>query len=230
MWKLYPGKKVFLDTRLTLRSREFFAEYLSILKHPEVFFPGLCKKYDITHVILPQCGTDLYFRLTKYLYDSPGWSLVSTDGSEALFVVDSLSRGCNIRLDDSFSIDSICQSLKKRFIGKKHLADESVFHLSNMLVKTGNLSSAESILSEEDSEECRLLYSRIKLLKGQKDSALTILNRIISTDPGNVRAQTLAASVYLSMNKPEQVKRAIFSVLIRDPLRVFNMLRDISKE
>ncbi len=230
MWKLYPEKKVFLDTRLTLRSREFFAEYLSILKHPEVFFPGLCKKYDITHVILPQCGTDLYFRLTKYLYDSPGWSLVSTDGSEALFVVDSLSRGYNMRLDDSFSIDSICQSLKKRFIGKKHLADESVFHLSNMLVKTGNLSSAESILSEEDSEECRLLYSRIKLLKGQKDSALTILNRIISTDPGNVRAQTLAASVYLSMNKPEQVKRAIFSVLIRDPLRVFNMLRDISKE
>lgn len=230
IWKLYPEKKVFLDTRLTLRSRSFFAEYLSILKHPDVFFPGLCKKFDITHVILPQCGTDLYLKLTRFLYDSPEWSLVSTNGSEALFVVDSLSKGHNIRLNDNRSIDSISHSLEKRFIGKKYLADEAFFHLANMLVKTGNLLSAESILSDEYSEECRLLYSRIKLLKGQKDSALTILDEIISADPGNVQAQTLAASVYLSMNRPEQVKKAIRSVLIRDPLRGFNMLRDISKE
>jgi hypothetical protein len=230
IWKFYPEKKVFLDTRLTLRSREFFAEYLSILKHPEVFFPGLCKKYGITHVILPQCGTDLYFRLTKYLYDSPEWNLVSTDGSEALFIMDSLSKDHNIRLDDVYSVDSICQSLKERFIDKKHLADEAVFHLANMLVKTDNLLSAESILADDRSQECRLLYSRIKLLKGQKDSALTILNKIITEDPGNVQAQTLTASVYLSMNRPEQVKKAILSVLVRDPLKVFNMLRVISKE
>ena len=99
-----------------------------------------------------------------------------------------------------------------------------------MLVKTDNLLSAESILADDRSQECRLLYSRIKLLKGQKDSALTILNKIITEDPGNVQAQTLTASVYLSMNRPEQVKKAILSVLVRDPLKVFNMLRVISKE
>ena len=181
-------------------------------------------------MILPQCGTDLYFRLTKYLYDSPEWNLVSTDGSEALFIMDSLSKDHNIRLDDVYSVDSICQSLKERFIDKKHLADEAVFHLANMLVKTDNLLSAESILADDRSQECRLLYSRIKLLKGQKDSALTILNKIITEDPGNVQAQTLTASVYLSMNRPEQVKKAILSVLVRDPLKVFNMLRVISKE
>lgn len=230
IWKFYPEKKVFLDTRLTLRSQEFFAEYLSILKHPEVFFPGVCKKYDITHVILPQCGTDLYFRLTKYLYENPEWNLVSTDGSESLFILDSLSKDHNIHLNDIYSVDSICNSLKKRFIEQKHLADEAVFHLANMLVKTDNLLSAESILADEPSQECRLLYSRIKLLKGQKDSALTILNKIITEDPGNVQAQTLTASVYLSMNQPEQVKKAILSVLVRDPLKVFNMLRVISKE
>ncbi len=230
IWKFYPEKKVFLDTRLTLRSREFFAEYLSILKHPEVFFPGLCKKYNITHVILPQSNTDLYFKLTKYLYVSPEWNLVSTNGSEALFVMDSLSKGHNIRLDDIYRVDSICHSLKKKFISKNHLADEAVLNLANMLVKTDNFLSAESILADERSPECRLLYSRIKLLKGQKDSALTILNKIITEDAGNVQAQSLAASVYLSMNQPKQVKQAILSVLVRDPLRGLNLLRNISKE
>lgn len=230
IWQLYPEKKVFTDTRLTLRSRAFFAEYLSILKHPDSFFPSLCRKYGITKVIVPLCGTDLYLNLTRYLYDSPDWNLVIADGSEALFITDSLSKCQNIRLSSPEDVDSIYRGLIERYNGRKHLVEESVFHLGNMLINTGNLLSAEKVLSTENSDECRLLLSRIKLLKGETDSALTILEKVISADPGNVRAQSLAASVYMNLNRPELAKRAILSVLIRDPLKGFNILREISEE
>lgn len=230
IWHLYPEKKVFIDTRLTLRSSDFFAEYLTVLYHPEDFFSTLCKAHNITQVIVPLCGTDLYFNLTRYLYGNSDWNLVSTDGSEALFVLDSLSNGHNIRLDDSVDVHSIYHSLKKRFARESRLVDESVFNFGNLLVQTNNLLSAESILAKENSDECRLLYSRVMLLKGENENALTILQDMIKADPGNIRAQALAASVYVSLHRYSQAKKAVFSIFIRDPLKVFNVLREITGE
>lgn len=229
IWKLYPQKKVFIDTRLTLRSKAFFARYLSVLHNPKALFSELCQSDSITQVILPLANTNLYFKLAGYLYHESNWNLVYTDGSEALFIIDSLAGNNSIFLHNRNTVDSIVCELKKRYSGNQKLAQEAIFNLGNLLAETQNFENAEMVLSETQSEASELLLSRIKLLQGYTGDALAIIERVIDKNPGNVQAQTIRASIALKMHKPEIARKAVLTVFIRNPIKVIKMLREISK-
>lgn len=129
LWKLYPDKKVFIDTRLSLRSREFFAEYLAIVDYPALFAP-IAKKFNITQVVLPMAEVDRYRGLVKMLYKDTNWSLVWTDGAEVLFVADSFCLP-EIDLRDKDVVDSISKSIVKRT--DKKFSDEGLFYFKKFL-------------------------------------------------------------------------------------------------
>lgn len=227
IWKTYPQKKVFIDTRLTLRSREFFAEYLSILQNPKYFFPAICKKFSITQVIVPLANIDIYFKLANFLYNDSSWNLVYTNGSEALFIIDSLSGVNGLDLKNSKTVDSIYQSLKVNFAFNSDLANESIFHFANFLLKINNIESAESLLLREYSEECRMLLAKVKRYKGENENAILILQKIVSQNPRNTQAKTSLASIYKSINKHKLARDVIFSVLFTDPTNFVKILKEI---
>lgn len=130
LWKLYPDKKVFIDTRLSLRSREFFAEYLAIVDYPALFAPT-AQKFNITQVVLPLATVDRYKELIKMLHNDKNWALAWTDGAEVLFIADSLC-GSEIDLSRKGVVDSIEKTIVKRMPDRK-LSDEALFYFKKFL-------------------------------------------------------------------------------------------------
>ncbi|MBN1603294.1 MAG: hypothetical protein JW915_16925 [Chitinispirillaceae bacterium] len=85
LWHLFPSHKVFIDTRLSMRNRSFFADYINILNSPPEQFKNIREQYDITAVVIP-AHIPLYFGVARYLLRHPGWAAVICDGSEILFI------------------------------------------------------------------------------------------------------------------------------------------------
>jgi hypothetical protein len=110
LWRLYPDKKVYIDTRLSMRDRTFFSDYISLLDNPEKFTFTI-KRYDITAVVLP-AFIPLYAKLIRYLYYNPDWKLVIADGSEALFVKKEQPNTPGIYFNDKKVVDSLSQNLQ----------------------------------------------------------------------------------------------------------------------
>lgn len=144
LWNLYPNKKVFIDTRLSLRTREFFSEYLAIVDYPDLFEP-IAKKYNITHVVLPAATVDRYKPLVKKLYNSSNWALAYTDGAEVLFTADSL---CKFKLDLSKKsvVDSIANNIISTSANKK-LSVEALLYFGKFLSYIDNHDGASVIFN-----------------------------------------------------------------------------------
>jgi hypothetical protein len=105
LWQLYPKYQVYIDTRLTIRDKSFFEEYLELLETPQLFETVL-GKYGITSVMLP-ASIPRYTPLIKYLYNNPEWSLVVADGSECLFLKNEIRPTGVIRLDNSKDVEDL---------------------------------------------------------------------------------------------------------------------------
>ncbi|MDO5576809.1 MAG: hypothetical protein Q4F84_06990, partial [Fibrobacter sp.] len=129
---------------LSLRSREFFSEYLAIVDYPELFDP-VAKKFSITHVVLPVATVDRYKPLAKKLYNSSNWALVYTDGAEVLFAADSL---CKSKLDLSQKnvVDSIANSIVANSANKK-LSTEALLYFGKFLSYINNHDRASVIFN-----------------------------------------------------------------------------------
>jgi hypothetical protein len=110
LWRLYPAKKVYIDTRLSMRDRAFFSDYISLLNNPEEFTLTI-KNYDITAIVLP-AFIPLYAKLIRYLYYNPDWKLVIADGSEALFVKRGQLNTPGINFKDKKVVDSLTLNLQ----------------------------------------------------------------------------------------------------------------------
>lgn len=85
IWYLSPSHKVFIDTRLSMRDRSFFADYIGILNNSPEQFETIRRQYDITAVVIP-AHIPLYFSLSRYLIRHPDWAAVICNGSEVLFI------------------------------------------------------------------------------------------------------------------------------------------------
>jgi hypothetical protein len=136
IWKVYPDDKVFIDTRLVLRSAGFFSDYLSVCEHPE-FFVNIEKKFGITHVILPWAVFPLYHKLILWLYYSPEWKLVFTDGTSVLFVKKSCTAQNGIDLSDSIQVTAIADSIHQQWKNDLGIRNEATETFLDMLDNTG---------------------------------------------------------------------------------------------
>jgi hypothetical protein len=84
LWHLYPSYKVFIDTRLSMRDRSFFSDYIKLLNTPDQF-DNVLHEHNISAAIIP-AYIPLYQKMVRYFYNNPEWALVIADGSEALFI------------------------------------------------------------------------------------------------------------------------------------------------
>jgi len=217
LWKLFPSKKVFIDTRLILRSRRFFADYLAIVDNPSLYFPHICGAYNITHAIVPVSLVDRYLPLARYLYDDPEWQLAYTDGSEALFVLGSHAPTKPVQLDTPQMVQHVMTRIGKRWENDKALYSEAYLHLADFLFSLNLLSSAEMVIQELDSPLREYMQAQLLYRKGDYAGAIEILNKMIDKDPKNVNMRLLLAKIYRDNRRFQMALENVLYVLKREP-------------
>jgi hypothetical protein len=136
IWRLYPKEKVFIDTRLIIRTPEFFAEYLAISDHPGLF-AQVAEKFNVTHVVLPSAFFSRHQKLVRRLYESDRWRLECTDGESLLFVRSDVAAGPGIDLAKAPAVQQIADSLQVQWNNAPHVCREALQHFSDLLKGLG---------------------------------------------------------------------------------------------
>jgi hypothetical protein len=136
IWRLYPEKKVFIDTRLVIRPPEFFAEYLALSDYPETF-AQVAEKFNITHAILPSALFSRHMKLIKWLYHSGLWRLEFADGASVLFVRSTIVHEQPIDLSNDMTVSAIMDSIKKQWHGSPELQREGLRFFTDLLDSLG---------------------------------------------------------------------------------------------
>ena len=132
IWHLYPEKKVFVDTRLVIRSPEFFAEYLAISDCPELF-TKVAEKFNITHAVLPSALFTRHLKLIKWLYNSGTWRLEYTDGASVLFVRSDIVHCQRLDLSNDTTVCAVMDSIKAQWSNAPELCREGLRYFSDLL-------------------------------------------------------------------------------------------------
>jgi hypothetical protein len=144
IWKLYPLKKVYIDTRLIIRPRSFFSRYLAIVDTPAVF-DRFAEETGVSHVALPVGVIDRYLPLARHLYLSSAWRLVFADGAEVLFVRDTLATTGPILIDRGTVADSLRQRFSERWGASSPLYREALIRYRNFLFSMGEKEIARQL-------------------------------------------------------------------------------------
>jgi hypothetical protein len=136
IWRLYPSHKVFIDTRLSMRERSFFSNYINILNSPEQFEQQI-DNYGITAVLIP-AHLPLYINLARYLIRNPQWAMVVCDGSEVLFVKRDQKPQNVIDLKNSTDLFALFERIKHNPEYKSpELINEGTARLKSFVVNMG---------------------------------------------------------------------------------------------
>jgi hypothetical protein len=147
IWRLYPDKKVFIDTRLVIRSPLFFAEYLRLCDDPALF-PLVAQKFNITQVVLSSAIFPLYLKLIKWLYQSKDWHLQYTDGSSVFFVKNGVSVGLRVDLADTNSLGSVIGDINREWEHSSFVRREAFAHFIDLVKMLDLPKSAEYIRNQ----------------------------------------------------------------------------------
>ena len=147
IWRLYPDKKVFIDTRLVIRSPLFFAEYLKLCDDPALF-PSVAEKFRVTQVVLSSAIFPLYFKLIKWLYQSKDWHLQYTDGSSVLFVKNEVSKSPCVDLSDTNSLRSVIADINQEWEHSAFVRREAGVHFIDLVKMLDLPKSAEYVRNQ----------------------------------------------------------------------------------
>ncbi len=131
IWRLYPQEKVFIDTRLIIRPPEFFAGYLAISEHPELF-DRVAEKFNITQVILPSGLYSLHENLIRRLYASSAWRLAYTDGASVLFLRNDVAGPAALDLSNDSTVNSIAAGIADQWKDAPAVRREALGYLENL--------------------------------------------------------------------------------------------------
>ncbi|MBW1870957.1 MAG: hypothetical protein JRJ19_02775 [Deltaproteobacteria bacterium] len=160
IWKLHPNQRAYIDGRLVLQAGRQFADYLEVVDHPEKF-ETFARLHNFSAVVLPVAKPDRYQRLIGYLYRSPEWDLVFSDGSETFFARPS-----------KHSFEPIDLSLRGT--------------VSLLLNISGNYDRAEELLMTIKSNSAQALLARSYYLNKKPMAALALSSGLLQTNPEDV--------------------------------------------
>lgn len=132
LWHLYPEKKVFIDTRLVIRSPEFFMEYCAISDRPELF-PGVAEKFNITHAVLPSALFTRHLKLIRWLYTSGEWHLEYTDGASVFFVRNDIPDRPMLDLSNHTTVQNIVDSIRAQWRDAPAVRREALGYFGDLL-------------------------------------------------------------------------------------------------
>jgi hypothetical protein len=136
MWHLYPEKKVFIDTRLVIRPPEFFAEYLAISDHPELF-AAVAKKFNITYAIVPSALFTRHLKLIQWLYNSDDWHIAFTDGASVIFVRNDIFNYPRLDMTNDSTVRNIADSINVQWKDAPAVRCEALVYFAGLLQTLG---------------------------------------------------------------------------------------------
>jgi hypothetical protein len=175
IWRLYPAKKVFIDTRKM--DIDVFNEYRTVVnlgKGPPQSWIDIMKKYDITHIVTnPLTLTGDIYPLVEYLFDSKEWTLVYADHLSLIYVSNNSENTSVIR---QFTRDKN-EGLKTIIVQASAQAMQNpknpyyLISLGKVFLKMGRLNDAEKAFKmayERDPGNTALKYWTQQLEKYKK--------------------------------------------------------------
>lgn len=146
LWKWYPVRKVFIDTRYAIRPPAFLAEYCAILDNPRLF-DTVCRNYGITIAVVPTALTKRYFNLTTFLLKNNEWKLAYADGAEALFIKNNALPLPALDLDRTATVDSLTGTIARKWRCCAGLQNEALHHFADILLYTGRKEAADRVIN-----------------------------------------------------------------------------------
>jgi len=216
IWQLAPRNRPYIDTRLILRTRAEFEEYLALLDEPHRF-DAFERRFDFGYVALPTEYPDRYLGLIAHLYSSPRWKLVFTDGTETLFARRSspADRGWDLAAPDT--TDRVLADLAARFGTESELESAARRQLARLQLMTGAVDEADRVLAGTRGAEAEALRARSLLARGDTAGAEQIAMRLLREHPENLNALNVLAMGALADGRRGDATRLLRQVLSDDP-------------
>lgn len=150
IWKLYPEKKVFVDSRgLDYSVVEEYQKVAYAAVTPKWSWKDIIRKYDITYVILqPLWPTGTVIPFVELLLDNEEWVLIYADHLTLIFVLDDGRNGEVIdtyRLDKRKGMDTIIAQATAWAMGNTGNANYLIT-VGKVFLKQGRFADAEKAL------------------------------------------------------------------------------------
>jgi len=219
-WRLHPRRKVFVDGRLTLRSREFFAEYLRLLEEPERF-RALAERHRIALAVLPTIPSWGHMRLVRFLLSEPSWRLLYADGSSAVFAFDPAGRRQGLDLSSRADVGRILAALEERHRARPHVLLAAKEHLASLLVHAGSLERAEELLRGLSSACAKGLLARVYYLSGRSDEAEAAARQLLAEDPRDAASLCLLGQIIADRGESARALELFREAVELDPYDAF---------
>jgi len=219
MWTLDAKHKPFMDTRLVLRTRAEFEEYLAVIDDPTLFDTWGRDK-GFAHVLLPVAYPDRYLPLVAHLYHSDEWRLVYTDGSETLFARTSAGgeRGdISWDLTEPAVVDRIVADLARRFGADTRLEDAARNQLATLLLAIEAPAMADRALGGLESPLADALRARARLATGDLDGAARLAEASLARDGRDAPSLDVLALVAARQNDSSRARQLLRRALEIDP-------------
>jgi len=223
MWRLGPDHKPYMDTRLVLRTRSEFEEYLAVVDEPRLFDVWEQDK-DFAYVLLPVAYPDRYLPLIEHLYRSERWALVFTDGAETLFARRPISVGEGgaegWELEAPAIVDRIGATLAYRFADNPRLLEAARAQLATLLLAIGAPEQAERSLIGLTMPLADALRARSRLMAGDLEGAARLADASLARDSSDVASLDVLAVVAARESDPNRARELLRRALEIDPYDV----------
>jgi hypothetical protein len=216
IWKLYPAFRPFIDTRLILRTPDEYDDYLALADDP-LRFDAFQARHHFDYVVLPVAYPDRYLSLIAYLYESPAWALVHTDGSEVLFARRDLTGSTRLDLGSPDTIDHILSGLTERYAGRARLLAAARLQLATLELAVREFTEAERVLRPSSDAPALALLAKARLLAGDIDAAEKIGTRLLTQQRRDVRGLDLLAQVSVRRGELSRALGYLRRALAIDP-------------
>ncbi|MEE8410722.1 MAG: tetratricopeptide repeat protein, partial [Myxococcota bacterium] len=231
IWHLYPDVVPYIDGRLVLREPEQFAELLRVVDEPQQF-DAFRDRYGFNYAVLPTAYPDRYRRLAAHLVRHPDWSLVATDGTEALFAFRGAGNLPVVELGDTAVSDRIVGELERRYATQSRVLRAAKHNLAAFLAAVGFATEARRILTALDDSTSRSLVARCYYLEGDLHLAESVAHDVLIDDEDDVPSLNLLARVAIDRGQPREALAFLRRVLDIDPYneRGSAMLRSLERQ
>ena len=218
-WSLYPDGRPFIDGRLVIRTAAHFAEHLALADDPGTF-EDFARSRRIRTVLLPTASPDRYLPLAAWLYRSPQWRLIHTDGIETLFVREGgelPGAAAAMDLSDAPTVQQILSRLRAAHGYSDRVLEQAILHLGRFLAEAGELGQARRVLGACTLHRARSLLARVWYLDGEVGRGEALDRQQLEERPDDADSLYLLALIATDQARHADAIQLIEQVLALDP-------------
>ena len=207
--RLWPGKKVYLDGRITVYGLPFLLHYNDILIDPELL-PEESERWGITMALFDHLNPS-NLALLKWLERSPDWELIRFDSNSALYLK-----------ADTPGLPALREAGLEEPLRPEGLPPREAAVRGGFLLEIGRAGAALPLLERAREAypragSLRLKIARARLIRGEWEEAETACREALRLGGEGAPLLTILAHLHLINNRPEEAAAAARAALLRDP-------------